>query len=85
MISIILRTLTKYYGGAQQSTVTSQELNPRSRLLSGGKMFRGDLVEGIRGTPNFGAACSALALKHELLFQVMPDDQVGGFLINMLW
>ncbi|KAL5270829.1 hypothetical protein ACHWQZ_G001486 [Mnemiopsis leidyi] len=52
-----------------------KELNPRSRLLSGGKMFRGDLVEGIRGTPNFGAACSALALKHELLFQVMPDDQ----------
>jgi len=38
-------------------------------------MFRGDLVEGVRGTPNFGAACSALALKHELLFQVMPDDQ----------
>ncbi|XP_063688738.1 calpain-5-like isoform X2 [Bolinopsis microptera] len=52
-----------------------KELNPRSRLLSGGKMFRGDLVEGVRGTPNFGAACSALALKHELLFQVMPDDQ----------
>ena len=39
-------------------------------------MFRGDLYEGMRGTPNFGAAASALALKHELLFQVMPDDQV---------
>ena len=40
-------------------------------------MFRGDLAEGMRGSPLFAAACSALALKHELLFQVMPDDQVS--------
>ena len=47
-------------------------------------MFRGDLVEGVRGTPNFGAACSALALKHELLFQVMPDDQVWESLFRIV-
>ena len=52
-----------------------KELNPKSRLLSGGRMFRGDLVEGQRGSVNFAAATAALALKHELFFQVMPDDQ----------
>ena len=65
--------------------ITIQDLNPRSRLLSGGKMFRGDLTEGVRGCPNFGAACSALALKHELLFQVMPDDQVPSVISSFHW